>query len=97
MGLLVPTQQLVPASALTQIVTPLPGGNVLFSNHQTRVAEVTRDKKIVWEYRVRFPADAFRLPSGNTLITSNTRFIEVTPDKKIVWTKPGCNYGSARR
>ncbi len=62
-----------------------------------QVTELTRDKKVVWQYACASPVDCFRLPNGNTLITQHNQFIEVTPDKKVIWTKTGCNYGSARR
>ena len=62
-----------------------------------KVIEVTRDKKVVWEYSDSTPLDAFRLPNGNTLITCHKRFVEVTPGKKVVWEKSGNVYGSARR
>ena len=82
----------------THGVQPLQNGNVLIGEwNRNRVIEVTRDLKVVWEFKVATPADVFRLPNGNTLITSGNRFLEVTPDKKIIWSKSGCSYGSARR
>ena len=76
---------------------PLESGNVLISDLNSRVIEVTRENKIVWEHAMQNPVDAFRLPNGNTLITDAARFIVITPDKKIVWEMTGCNYGTARR
>ncbi|MCA9270955.1 MAG: HEAT repeat domain-containing protein [Planctomycetales bacterium] len=76
---------------------PLENGNILIANFDGRVMEVTREKKIIWEFQEQGAVDAFRLPSGNTLITNGSRFIEVTPEKKIVWEKSGCSYGTARR
>ena len=61
-----------------------------------QVIEVTRDKKVVWQYDFS-ACDCFRLPNGNTLITGHIQFLEVTPDKKVLWTKSGYGYGSARR
>ena len=60
-------------------------GNVLVCDYSGKVQEVTRDKKVVWQYDAQTPVDALRLPNGNTLITQTQRFFEVTPDKKVVW------------
>ncbi|MCA9267651.1 MAG: PQQ-binding-like beta-propeller repeat protein, partial [Planctomycetales bacterium] len=76
---------------------PLANGNVLIASLSGEIMEVTRDNKVVWEHREQNPADVFRLPNGNTLITGARRFVELTPDKKEVWTLEGCQYGSARR
>ena len=71
----------------------LPNGNILFHNGAT-VREVTRDKKIVWEY-VSKPKEGYsgrvtvhafeRLPNGLTMIaeSGNQRLIEVDHDGKI--------------
>ena len=67
----------------------LANGNLLAAHEgEGAVREVTRDGKVVWEYRgVENAGDALRLPNGNTLISCGTqkRVIEVTPDKQIVW------------
>ena len=75
---------------------PLPSGNVLIADLKGQVLEVTRDKKVVWQF-ASSAVDCFRLPNGNTLITEHLRFIEVTPDKKVIWEKTNYGYGSARR
>ena len=60
--------------------------------------EVTRAKKVVWQYGspedadsiLRGAAFASRLPSGNTLISdsANNRIIEVNMSKKVVFNYP---------
>ena len=73
-------------------------GNTLICDSATgKVVEVTPGKKIVWVFSEPTVCDAFRLPSGNTLLTSGRRFAEVTPDKKVVWSKDGASYGTARK
>src|ERR1700733_6360250 len=76
----------------------LPNGNILFHNG-TAVREVTREKKIVWEY-VSKPKEGYtgrvtvhsfeRLPNGLTMIaeSGNQRIIEVDKDGKIVHEIP---------
>lgn len=71
----------------------LPNGNILFHNG-TAVREVTREKKIVWEY-VSKPKEGYtgrvtvhsfeRVPNGLTMIaeSGNQRLIEVNKDGKI--------------
>ena len=79
-------------------VRRLPNGNTLICDSATgKVVEVTPGKKIVWVFSEPTVCDAFRLPSGNTLLTSGRRFAEVTPDKKVVWSKDGASYGTARK
>jgi hypothetical protein len=75
---------------------PLPSGNVLIADLNGQVLEVTRDKKVVWQFAFS-AVDCFRLPNGNTLITGHLQFLEVAPDKKIIWSKTFYGYGSARR
>ncbi len=71
----------------------LPNGNILYHNG-VAVREVTRDKKVVWEY-VSKPKEGYsgrvtvhsfeRLPNGLTMIaeSGNQRLIEVDRDGKI--------------
>ncbi len=87
----------VPANSMHDIQL-LPNGNILFHNGTT-VSEVTRDKKIVWEYTSK-PKDGYtgrvtvhsfeRLPNGLTMIaeSGNQRLIEVDKDGKIVHEIP---------
>ena len=68
---------------------PLPNGNVLIADFGGgRAVEVNREKEVVWEHKEGNICDAFRLPNGNTLITTNSRFVELTPDKEEVWKGP---------
>lgn len=71
-----------------QDVWMLPNGNIL-TTHLQGVREVTRDKKVVWEYTVEAPNEVPTcqpLPDGNILIgiVGECRLIEVNRDKKIV-------------
>ena len=87
-------------------VRALDNGNVLIVDQgnmqdpasRARIIEVTRDKKIVWEYgdsAMAFlgPSLGGRLENGNTLIVDNAGLFEgldvhvreVTPDKETVW------------
>ncbi len=64
----------------------LPNGNVLFNNGRG-VKEVTREKKVVFEYKSKSEIYACqRLPDGNTLIgeCSAGRLLEVDPKGEIV-------------
>ena len=69
----------------------LPNGNILFSQRDG-AREVTREKKVVWEYKTAKGNEVYacqRLPSGDTLIgeLGPCRLIEVAPDgtiKKII-------------
>ena len=79
-------------------VQRLDNGNTLIADYGLgRVVEVARNKEVVWEIAVSRPSDAFRLPNGNTLITTSREHIEVTPQKEKVWIWPGARSGSARR
>ena len=67
----------------------LPNGNLLIA-FAKEVKEFTRDKKVLFHYKVQKPngeiSTAQRLPDGNTMITElgkNPRIIEVTPEGKI--------------
>ncbi|AXC12227.1 hypothetical protein ACPOL_2925 [Acidisarcina polymorpha] len=93
-------------------VTPLPNGNVLITDREG-VREVTRRGDIPWSFR---PSDtpaypftslqqAWRLPSGNTVINNwinewtktpenepgSVQAIEVTPAKQVVWVLQAWN------
>lgn len=73
----------------------LPSGNFLIHTSPTQITEVTRDKKVVWQYdskpaegyKGRIEVHAFeRLADGNTMIaeSGNRRIIEVDAKGKIV-------------
>ncbi len=73
----------------------LPNGNYLLHLDATTVAEINKDKQIVWKYKSvpkqgskeRVEVHSFqRLSDGNTLISEsgNRRLIEVDPKGKIV-------------
>ncbi len=77
----------------------LPNGNLLLHMGATKVVEMTRDKKIVWQHESKPKAGydgkveihSFqRLDDGNTLIaeSGNRRLIEVDKDDKIVREVP---------
>ena len=80
-------------------VRRLRNGNTLISDISlSKVIEINPAKEVVWEFAERYAADAFRLPNGNTLITSNQRVVEVSADKEVIWEKPGLtSYGTARK
>lgn len=64
----------------------LPNGNLLFTTGRG-VREVTREKKIVFEYATKSEVYACqRLPNGNTFVGECTgaRFLELAPDGGIV-------------
>lgn len=73
----------------------LPSGNFLLHTGGTQITEVTRDKKVVWQYESK-PAEGYkgrievhafeRLPDGLTMIaeSGNKRIIEVDAKGKIV-------------
>jgi hypothetical protein len=77
----------------------LPNGNVLLAAGPATVAEVTRDKKVVWQYEAkpkagykgRVEVHAFqRLADGRTMVaeSGNRRIVEVDQDGKIVHEVP---------
>ena len=77
----------------------LPDGNVLMATGRASIAEVSRDKKVVWKYeskpkagyKGRVEVHSFqRLPKGITMIaeSGNRRLIEVDADGKIVHEVP---------
>ncbi len=64
----------------------LPNGNILFAD--SRVVEVTPDKKVVWEYKPEKGEGSYtcsRLPNGNTLIGENAtgKVKEIAPDGSV--------------
>src|SRR5438270_12594286 len=50
-----------------------------------KVAVVSANGKIEWEYGCPNPQDCWRLPNQHYLICYRTGACEITPDKKIVW------------
>jgi hypothetical protein len=57
-----------------------------------KVAVVSADGKIEWEYDCNAPQDCWRLPNGNYLFCHVHGALELTPDKKIAWEyKSGAN------
>lgn len=50
-----------------------------------KVAEVTAEGTIKWEYACNHPQDCWALPNGNFLFCHTHGAIELTPEKKIVW------------
>lgn len=77
----------------------LPNGNVLLALGKAHVAEVSKDKKVVWEYKSkpkegykgRVEVHAFqRLANGRTMIaeSGNRRLIEVDADGTIAHEVP---------
>jgi hypothetical protein len=84
----------VPCRYTSHDIDLLPNGNFLLHMSDTRIVEMTPDKKIVWTHESK-PLDkkkgvqihAFqRLDNGNTMISEsgNCRIIEVDKDDKIV-------------
>lgn len=79
-------------------VQPLPNGHVLLANYSKgEVAEITRAGATVWRFKIGSPFDAFRLPNGNTLVTTNRQYMEVTPAGKTLWKRTGNTHGRTRR
>ncbi len=77
----------------------LANGNILLATGPARIAEVNRDKKIVWQYeskpkkgyKGRIEVHAFqRLDDGRTMIaeSGNRRIVEVDREGKIVVEVP---------
>src|SRR5471030_1619836 len=50
-----------------------------------KVAIVSVDGKIEWEYTAKHPQDCWLLPNGNYLIAYVAGAQELTPAKKVVW------------
>ena len=75
----------------------LPSGNILVANYgQNEVVELTPEGQQVWQFKEPNPCDVFRLPSGNTLISTARRIIEIGPDKQLIRKISEAQYGSAR-
>jgi hypothetical protein len=76
-------------------VRRLKNGNTLIVNQVlNKVLEVSRAKKMVWEYgdttkgeRLHWPRSVYRLSNGDTYITDvgNNRVIRVNQQREIVW------------
>jgi outer membrane protein assembly factor BamB len=73
----------------------LPSGNLLLHTGAAKVVEMTKEKKVVWEYTAKpktgydgaVEVHAFqRLPDGNTMVaeSGNRRIVEIDPSGKIV-------------
>lgn len=76
----------------------LPSGNILVANYgRSEVVELSPDGRRVWEFKEQRPCDVFRLPGGNTLISSYRRIIEIGPDDKLIREICDAQYGSARK
>jgi hypothetical protein len=50
-----------------------------------KVAVVSVDGKIEWEFACKHPQDCWRLPNGNYLFCHFEGAMEVTPGQKVVW------------
>ncbi|HEY7427052.1 MAG TPA: HEAT repeat domain-containing protein [Gemmataceae bacterium] len=62
---------IVPGVFTTNSLTPLPNGNLLIASYGGgTVQEYDRSGKIVWQIQMGRPLCALRLPSGNTLVSS---------------------------
>jgi hypothetical protein len=74
----------------------LPNGHVLIPiSWQNRVLEYDKEGKVVWEKTVTQPMSAFRLPNGNTLVSTQqwpVKVIELNKDGKEVSTITPQNY-----
>ncbi len=80
-------------------IAMLPNGNILMPTSNTKIVEMTPDKKIVWTHESK-PKDGYkgaveihgfqRLADGNTMVaeSGNLRIIEVDKDDKIVKEVP---------
>lgn len=76
----------------------LENGHILVANYgESKVVELTRDNKVVWELAEPQPNDVFRLPNGRMLISTAARVIEVGPDRKLLREITKVQYGSARQ
>jgi hypothetical protein len=70
-------------------VQVLPNQNVLIAQYSKNVvAEYDTTGKVVWQVTVKSPTSAWRLPTGNTLVSSLTdsRVIEFNPGQQEVWS-----------
>src|SRR3954469_2055475 len=84
----------VPCKFTSHDIALLPNGNYLLHMSDTKIVEMTPDKKTVWQHESKamdpkkgIQIHAFqRLPNGNTMVSEsgNARIIEVDKDDKIV-------------
>ncbi|HEX3150522.1 MAG TPA: hypothetical protein VHR66_20760 [Gemmataceae bacterium] len=80
--------------SISVIFNVLPDGHVLYAHGgmPTGVAEIGRDKKVVWKAESKCPQvlGCQRLPNGNTLLAEQgpCRAVEVDPAGKVVHTTP---------
>jgi len=89
----------VPCAFTSHDIALLPNGNFLLHTGPATVAEMTPEKKVVWQYESR-PVDGYsgpveihafqRLPNGLTMIaeSGNRRIVEVDNDGRIVHQIP---------
>src|SRR5215813_12007281 len=50
-----------------------------------KVAVVSADGKVEWEYACKNPQDCWRLASGNYLICFVSGAVEINPTKQVLW------------
>ena len=80
--------------SIAVIFQPLPNGNVVYAygGNPTGVAEINRDKKVVWNYVSKCPQvlGCQRLANGNTLVAEQgpCRAVEVSPEGQVVHVTP---------
>jgi hypothetical protein len=76
-----------PAVQTTSGLDALPGGGVLVVEYgNNKVVEHNAEGKLVWSATVQRPISAVRLPSGNTLVSSQDNFlVELNRSGKVVW------------
>src|SRR5258706_13919643 len=87
-----------PCKSTSHDIALLPGGNYLIHMSDTKIVEMTPDKKVVWQHESRatdakrgVQIHAFqRLANGNTMVSEsgNARSIEVDKEDKIVKEVP---------
>lgn len=76
----------------------LENGNILVANYgESKVMELSRDNKVIWEFAEPQPNDVFRLSNGRMFISTASRVIEVGPDRKLLREVTKAQYGSARQ
>ncbi|MFO0820149.1 MAG: hypothetical protein U1A77_19520 [Pirellulales bacterium] len=76
----------------------LASGHLLVANYgANEVAELDDAGAVVWKISEPQPSDAFRLPSGHTLVTTAQRVVEFDSGGKEVRVLTTAKYGSARR
>ena len=54
-------------------------------SYGNKVAVVSQDGNIEWEYKCEHPQDCWKLADGNYLFCHKSGAIEMTPDKQIAW------------